>query len=86
MLMLHISLHVHCLFNMLNVSGIIYSNVIHIFHTFQEKVIPCLLQLQTSSDPAVREEARQGLALVGYAMPVKGRGINVLTLDGGGTR
>lgn len=31
-------------------------------------------------------EARQCLTLCGYVHPPKGRGVNILTIDGGGTR
>ena len=52
----------------------------------QEKVIPYLLKLRKSSDPAVAEHSLQALHLVGHVEPVKGRGIRILTIDGGGTR
>jgi len=52
----------------------------------QTKVIPCLLRLRDSRNTEVAERAREALALVGYAEPVHGRGINVLCLDGGGTK
>ncbi|XP_066525386.1 calcium-independent phospholipase A2-gamma [Hoplias malabaricus] len=51
-----------------------------------EKVIPCLLRLRQARDPMLQAAVRQALALVGYTDPVKGRGIRVLTIDGGGTR
>uniref|UniRef100_A0AAR2LPW2 PNPLA domain-containing protein n=1 Tax=Pygocentrus nattereri TaxID=42514 RepID=A0AAR2LPW2_PYGNA len=51
-----------------------------------EKVIPCLLRLRQARDPGLQAAVRQALALVGYADPVKGRGIRVLSIDGGGTR
>jgi len=53
---------------------------------FQENVVPCLLRLRQSTDIPLREQAMEGLALVGYIDPVKGRGIRILSLDGGGTR
>ncbi|XP_054632335.1 calcium-independent phospholipase A2-gamma-like isoform X2 [Dunckerocampus dactyliophorus] len=52
----------------------------------KEKVIPCLLRLQQASDPRLREAVREALALVGYHKPVKGRGIRILSIDGGGLR
>ncbi|XP_077452838.1 calcium-independent phospholipase A2-gamma isoform X2 [Stigmatopora argus] len=52
----------------------------------KEKVIPCLLRLQQASDPGLREAVREALALVGYHKPVKGRGIRILSIDGGGLR
>ena len=52
----------------------------------QKKVLPLLLRMRQQSDEALREEALEALALLGYTAPVKGRGIRILTLDGGGTR
>ncbi|XP_062860271.1 calcium-independent phospholipase A2-gamma [Trichomycterus rosablanca] len=51
-----------------------------------EKVIPCLLQLHQGHDLGLQGTVRQALALVGYTDPVKGKGIRVLSIDGGGTR
>lgn len=51
-----------------------------------EKVIPCLLRLRQGRDLSLQAAVRQALALVGYNDPVKGRGIRVLSIDGGGTR
>jgi len=53
---------------------------------FQSKVIPCLLRLRNSHNSAVAESAREALALVGYVDAVSGRGVRVLSLDGGGTK
>ncbi|KAM3608831.1 uncharacterized protein V6R79_005539 [Siganus canaliculatus] len=52
----------------------------------KEKVIPCLLRLKQASDPGLRAAVREALTLVGYHAPVKGRGIRILTIDGGGLR
>ncbi|XP_034542205.1 calcium-independent phospholipase A2-gamma-like isoform X2 [Notolabrus celidotus] len=52
----------------------------------KEKVIPCLLRLKQASDPGLRAAVREALALVGYHSPVKGRGIRILSIDGGGLR
>ncbi len=52
----------------------------------QEKVIPCLLRLKQANDPGLRAAVREALALVGYHAPVKGRGIRILSIDGGGLR
>ncbi|XP_061677702.1 calcium-independent phospholipase A2-gamma-like isoform X2 [Syngnathoides biaculeatus] len=52
----------------------------------KEKVIPCLLRLQQATDPGLREAVREALTLVGYHKPVKGRGIRLLSIDGGGLR
>uniref|UniRef100_A0A8C9TZL1 Calcium-independent phospholipase A2-gamma-like n=1 Tax=Scleropages formosus TaxID=113540 RepID=A0A8C9TZL1_SCLFO len=52
----------------------------------KEKVIPCLLRLRQAGDPMLQAAVRETLALVGYADPVKGKGIRVLSIDGGGTR
>ncbi|KAL5013924.1 hypothetical protein ScPMuIL_008194 [Solemya velum] len=55
-------------------------------HAVKEKVLPCLLKMSKSKDWTVTEKARELLALVGYVPPVRGQGIRVLTIDGGGTR
>ncbi|XP_061773013.1 calcium-independent phospholipase A2-gamma-like isoform X2 [Nerophis ophidion] len=52
----------------------------------KEKVIPCLLRLQQAKDPGLREAVREALNLVGYHKAVKGRGIRILSIDGGGLR
>ncbi|XP_059191844.1 calcium-independent phospholipase A2-gamma-like isoform X2 [Centropristis striata] len=52
----------------------------------KEKVIPCLLRLKQANDPGLRAAIREALALVGYHKPVKGRGIRILSIDGGGLR
>jgi calcium-independent phospholipase A2-gamma len=53
---------------------------------FQSKVVPLLLPLTTSEVKELAEEAREALVLLGYVQPVKGKGIRILSLDGGGTR
>ncbi|XP_034735578.1 calcium-independent phospholipase A2-gamma-like isoform X2 [Etheostoma cragini] len=50
------------------------------------QVIPCLLRLKQANDPGLRAAVREALALVGYHNPVKGRGIRILSIDGGGLR
>ncbi|KAK7891441.1 hypothetical protein WMY93_023404 [Mugilogobius chulae] len=52
----------------------------------KEKVIPCLLRLKQARDPGLRSAVREALALVGYHKAVKGRGIRILSIDGGGLR
>ncbi|CAI9615726.1 unnamed protein product [Staurois parvus] len=52
----------------------------------KEKAIPYLLRLRQAHDETLQAAVREALALVGYNDPVKGRGIRVLTIDGGGTR
>lgn len=52
----------------------------------KEQVIPCLLRLNQATDPGLRAAVREALALVGYHKPVKGRGIRILSIDGGGLR
>ncbi|XP_041819554.1 calcium-independent phospholipase A2-gamma isoform X2 [Chelmon rostratus] len=52
----------------------------------KERVLPCLLRLRQARDLPLQAAVREGLALVGYTEPVKGRGIRVLAIDGGGTR
>ncbi|KAJ7329755.1 hypothetical protein JRQ81_015929 [Phrynocephalus forsythii] len=52
----------------------------------KEKIIPCLLQLRQSHDETIQAAVREALAVIGYTDPVKGWGIRILTIDGGGTR
>ncbi|XP_072408632.1 calcium-independent phospholipase A2-gamma isoform X2 [Chiloscyllium punctatum] len=52
----------------------------------KEKIIPCLLRLRQANDETLQNAVREALALIGYTDPIKGRGIRVLTIDGGGTR
>ncbi|KAM8973560.1 calcium-independent phospholipase A2-gamma [Pelodytes ibericus] len=52
----------------------------------KERVIPCLLRLRQTHDETLQAAVREALALVGFTDPVKGRGIRILTIDGGGTR
>ncbi|XP_040007513.1 calcium-independent phospholipase A2-gamma isoform X2 [Xiphias gladius] len=52
----------------------------------KENVLPCLLRLRQAKDLPLQAAVREALALVGYTEPVKGRGIRVLAIDGGGTR
>ncbi|XP_068163464.1 calcium-independent phospholipase A2-gamma [Antennarius striatus] len=52
----------------------------------KERVLPCLLRLRQTRDVPLQAAVREALALVGYSEPVKGRGIRVLAIDGGGTR
>ncbi|KAM9311348.1 calcium-independent phospholipase A2-gamma [Gastrophryne carolinensis] len=52
----------------------------------KEKAIPYLLRLRQAQDETLQAAAREALALMGYNDPVKGRGIRVLAIDGGGTR
>ncbi|CAB1438455.1 unnamed protein product [Pleuronectes platessa] len=47
--------------------------------------LPCLLRLRQARDLPLQSAVREALALVGYTEPVKGRGIRVLAIDGGGT-
>ncbi|XP_026979746.1 calcium-independent phospholipase A2-gamma isoform X3 [Sagmatias obliquidens] len=52
----------------------------------KEKIIPYLLRLRQVKDETLQAAVREILALIGYVDPVKGRGIRILTIDGGGTR
>ncbi|GAB1297412.1 Calcium-independent phospholipase A2-gamma [Apodemus speciosus] len=52
----------------------------------KEKIIPYLLRLRQIKDDTLQAAVREILALIGYVDPVKGRGIRILTIDGGGTR
>ncbi|CAN9508248.1 unnamed protein product [Ophioblennius macclurei] len=52
----------------------------------KESALPCLLRLRQGRDVPLQAAVREALSLVGYSEPVKGRGIRVLSIDGGGTR
>ncbi|XP_037624324.1 calcium-independent phospholipase A2-gamma-like [Sebastes umbrosus] len=52
----------------------------------KEQVVPCLLRLKQASDPGLRAAVSEALTLVGYHKPVKGRGVRILSIDGGGLR
>lgn len=52
----------------------------------KEKLIPCLLRLRQTNDESLQAAVRETLALIGYTDPVKGWGIRILSIDGGGTR
>ncbi|XP_045421353.1 calcium-independent phospholipase A2-gamma isoform X2 [Lemur catta] len=52
----------------------------------KERIIPYLLRLRQIKDETLQAAVREILALIGYVDPVKGRGIRILTIDGGGTR
>ncbi|XP_006016026.1 calcium-independent phospholipase A2-gamma [Alligator sinensis] len=52
----------------------------------KEQIIPCLLRLRQAHDENLQASVREALAIIGYTNPVKGRGIRVLAIDGGGTR
>ncbi|XP_043943358.1 calcium-independent phospholipase A2-gamma isoform X2 [Protopterus annectens] len=52
----------------------------------KEKILPCILRLREAKDETLQAAVSEMLAIIGYANPVKGRGIRVLTIDGGGTR
>ncbi|KAK7896377.1 hypothetical protein WMY93_021702 [Mugilogobius chulae] len=52
----------------------------------KSSVLPTLLRLRQAKDLPLQSAVREALAVVGYTDPVKGRGIRVLTIDGGGTR
>ncbi|XP_061591467.1 calcium-independent phospholipase A2-gamma-like [Cololabis saira] len=55
---------------------------------WQEKAVVTLLRLRRTYryDQTVQAALRQAFALVGFVGPVKGQGIRVLSIDGGGTR
>uniref|UniRef100_A0A3Q3BFT2 Calcium-independent phospholipase A2-gamma n=1 Tax=Kryptolebias marmoratus TaxID=37003 RepID=A0A3Q3BFT2_KRYMA len=51
----------------------------------KESVLPCLLRLRQARDVPLQAAVREALAVVGYTDPVRGKGIRVLAIDGGGT-
>ncbi|KAG7221561.1 hypothetical protein INR49_017092 [Caranx melampygus] len=56
--------------------------------TWQEKIAVTLLRKRRTfrDDQVLQSAIRETLALIGYVDPVKGCGIRVLSIDGGGTR
>ncbi|XP_046344342.1 calcium-independent phospholipase A2-gamma-like [Haliotis rufescens] len=56
------------------------------FTATKDKVVPYLLKFRGSQDEALSCQANQALVQIGYVDPVKGQGIRMLTIDGGGTR
>ncbi|XP_061703196.1 uncharacterized protein LOC133515011 [Syngnathoides biaculeatus] len=60
----------------------------YIFQNLQEKMAATLVRQRRAhgDNRAVQTAIREALARVGYVDPVKGRGIKVLSIDGGGTR
>lgn len=52
----------------------------------KNQVLAPLLKLTASPVKAVRSQAFETLSLVGYVPPPRGRGIKILSVDGGGTK
>ena len=52
----------------------------------REQAISSLLEIRKKGNKEVRKESQKALALLGWVDPVKGRGIKVLSIDGGGSR
>lgn len=52
----------------------------------KHKVLPRLLDMCVSGHPKIISRANEALALIGYHRPPRGRGIRMLSIDGGGTR
>ncbi|XP_041779253.1 calcium-independent phospholipase A2-gamma-like [Anopheles merus] len=52
----------------------------------EEGAIELLKELEHSTDPAIRQHAKLGLALLGYVPPLSSEGIRILSIDGGGIR
>ena len=52
----------------------------------REGAISVLLRIRQNGDREVKKEVQKSLALLGWVDPVKGKGIRVLSIDGGGSR
>jgi len=66
----------------------IFQFIFFFFDEIQEKAALCLLRRRRIfwMDKKLQEAIRQTLALIGYVDPVKGCGVRVLSIDGGGTK
>jgi len=53
---------------------------------WKAEIVPTLIKLKDCGRLEVEHQARLALALLGYAPPCSGRGIRILSVDGGGTR
>ena len=49
-------------------------------------IVPTLVELKACGQAEVERQARLALSLLGYVPPYSGRGIRILSVDGGGTR
>ena len=49
-------------------------------------IVPMLVDLRECGQMEFEQQARLALALLGWAPPLTGRGIRILSVDGGGTR
>ncbi len=49
-------------------------------------VVPTLVELSNCGQMEMEAQARMALSLLGYAPPYAGRGLRILSIDGGGTR
>ena len=52
----------------------------------RENAISALRGIRKKGNKEVRKEAHKALTLLGWVDPVKGRGVRVLSIDGGGSR
>ena len=52
----------------------------------RDNALSSLLIIRQKSNKEVQNEARKSLALLGWVDPVKGQGIRILSIDGGGSR
>lgn len=49
-------------------------------------VVPTLVEHSTCGQTEMESQARMALSLLGFAPPYTGRGLRILSIDGGGTR
>ena len=52
----------------------------------REQAISTLLEIRKKGNKEVHKESQKALTLLGWVDPVKGKGIKVLSIDGGGSR
>ena len=53
---------------------------------WKSRVVPLLVELEGCGQDEVEAQARMALALLGCAPPYAGKGLRILSIDGGGTR